>query len=115
VPRPTKTLLVIEDEPALRRVMERILRTAGYQVLLATDGKDGLEQFRAHQSKIDLILTDLEMPSFGGRDVVAGIRAAGSPLPVLLVTGYAAEHVDEIDDRHVWILTKPWTLSRRPS
>ena len=108
-PSGTETLLVVEDEPALRRAMERILRNAGYQVVLAADGREGLERFRVHARELDLVLTDLVMPQLGGREVVAGMRAAGSRLPVLLVTGYGAEYMDEIDDGDVSILTKPWT------
>ncbi len=109
MPSGTETLLVVEDEPALRRAMERIPKNAGYRVLLAADGREGLERFRAHAHTLHLVLTDLVMPQLGGREVVAGMRAAGSRLPVLLVTGYGAEYMDEIDDPNLSILTKPWT------
>ena len=49
------------------------------------------------------------MPQLGGREVVAGLREAGSQLPVLLVTGYGADYMDEIEDEDVSVLTKPWT------
>ena len=108
-PSGTETLLVIEDEPALRRAMERILRNAGYHVVLAGDGREGLERFRAHATEIDLVLSDLVMPQLGGREVVAGLRSEGSEVPLLLVTGYGAEYMDEIDDDGVSVLTKPWS------
>jgi signal transduction histidine kinase len=108
-PSGTETLLVIEDEPALRRAMQRILGNAGYRILLAADGREGLERFRAHAKEVDLVLSDLVMPQLGGREVVAGLRAAGSSIPVLLVTGYGAEYMDEIQDEGVSMLTKPWS------
>jgi two-component system, cell cycle sensor histidine kinase and response regulator CckA len=104
-----RTLLVVEDEPALRRAMERILRTAGYEVLTAADGAEGLQVWREHQGDIELVISDLVMPKLGGREVLAGLRAEGARCPFLLVTGYGAASVEELRAGGVPMLTKPWT------
>jgi signal transduction histidine kinase len=103
------TILVIEDEPALRRGMERILTAAGYHVLLARDGRDGIESYRRHHARIDLVVSDLVMPRLGGREVLEEIRGSGDPCPFLLITGYGAESLSELRGRGVSMLTKPWT------
>jgi len=104
-----RTLLVVEDEPALRRGMERILQAAGYHVVTAADGAEGLQVWRDHQDRIDLVISDLVMPKLGGREVLAGIRAQGARCPFLLVTGYGAASVEELRADDVSLLTKPWS------
>jgi len=85
-----ETILVAEDEVALRRLTERLLTGLGYTVILAEDGTEALEIFAARRDEIDLLLLDLVMPRKGGREVYAGVRAAGSDVPVVFMTGYAA-------------------------
>ena len=106
--RGDETILVIEDEPALRRAMERVLRAAGYRVLLARNGKEGLETFEANHDRIQLVVSDLVMPQLGGREVLAGLRGSGYLCPFLLVTGYGVEYVEELRGEDVSVLTKPW-------
>jgi two-component system, cell cycle sensor histidine kinase and response regulator CckA len=108
-PRNQGTILVIEDEPALRRGMERVLTSAGYQVLLAQDGREGIESYRRDPARIDLVVSDLVMPRLGGREVLAEVRGSGDPCPFLLITGYGADSLAELRGRGVSMLTKPWT------
>ena len=78
-------MLVIDDEPLVRRLLSHLLTRAGFQVTEAVGGADGIRQLR--EAPVDLVLTDLRMPDCSGWDVA---RAAGqfSPgLPVVLVTG----------------------------
>lgn len=103
------TVLVIEDEPALRRGMERVLTTAGYRVLLARDGRDGIERYRKHRSRIDLVVSDLVMPKLGGKEVLAEIRRGGDACPFLLITGRSVEALGELRGKGVSMLTKPWS------
>lgn len=104
-----ETLLVIEDEPALRRAMERVLGAAGYVVLLAGDGREGLEIYERERERIDMVVSDLVMPQLGGREVLAALRRSDPRIPFLLVTGYGVEYVEELRDDHVAMLTKPWS------
>jgi len=103
------TILVIEDEPALRRGMERVLAAAGYRVLLARDGREGIESYRKHRARIDLVISDLVMPKLGGKEVLAEIRREGGACPFLLITGYSVESLGELRGKGVWMLTKPWS------
>jgi two-component system, cell cycle sensor histidine kinase and response regulator CckA len=86
-----ETILVAEDEPALRRLTERLLTGLGYTVFVAEDGVEALELFERRRDEIDLLLLDVVMPRAGGSDVHARVRAAGSAVPVVFMTGYSAE------------------------
>ena len=61
-------ILVIDDEDSIRRLLQATLRRAGYRVLVASNGAEGVTQFTAHQAEIDLVVTDLMMPGPNGRD-----------------------------------------------
>jgi two-component system cell cycle sensor histidine kinase/response regulator CckA len=100
VPAPTQpgasrgggeTILIAEDEVALRRLAERLLTGLGYAVLTAADGAEAIELFARHRDKIDLLLLDIVMPGQGGREVYARVRESGSEVPVVFMTGYSAE------------------------
>ena len=91
-PRGTETVLLIEDEPDVLRMTETMLSRYGYTVLSARDGKEGLDQFRREQERIDLILLDLSMPRMSGQEFLNVIRAE-SPCPRIIVsTGHLHDH-----------------------
>jgi CheY-like chemotaxis protein len=89
--------------------MERVLAAAGYRVLLARDGREGIETYRKHRARIDLVASDLVMPKLGGKEVLAEIRREGGVCPFLLITGYSVESLGELRGKGVWMLTKPWS------
>jgi two-component system cell cycle sensor histidine kinase/response regulator CckA len=105
------TVLVVEDEDALRLVTERILLRAGYTVLTAADGAEALRRAEAHAGRIDVLLTDVIMPGMLGRDVAAAIVAARPDTRVLFMSGYAqpvlTTHGTLAADVH--LLEKPFT------
>ena len=86
-----ETILVAEDEVALRRIAERLLTGLGYSVLTAEDGVQALEMLERHRDRIDLVLLDIVMPGKGGREVYAAVRDSGSDIPVVFMTGYSAD------------------------
>jgi CheY-like chemotaxis protein len=86
-----ETILIAEDEVALRRLTERLLTGLGYRVISAADGEEAIELFARHRTDIDLLLVDIVMPGKGGRDVYEAVRATGSDVPVVFMTGYSAE------------------------
>jgi two-component system, cell cycle sensor histidine kinase and response regulator CckA len=90
-----ETILVAEDEVSLRYLASTVLERLGYTVILAEDGLEAVNLFRAHQSRIDLVILDLVMPRFSGRDALELMRAMRPDLRALFVTGYddAAAHV----------------------
>ena len=77
-------ILVVEDDPHTRRLMQAVLTGAGYQVIEATDGEDALEKMD-HQH-VDLILLDLMMPRMDGLEFTRILRESGCGLPILMVT-----------------------------
>jgi two-component system cell cycle sensor histidine kinase/response regulator CckA len=90
-PRPASgakgTLLVVDDEQAVRRTMKRILESAGYRVLEASSGENALRICEAHGDAIDLLVTDLRMPKMDGRELMRRARQQREHLRVLMVSG----------------------------
>jgi two-component system, cell cycle sensor histidine kinase and response regulator CckA len=84
----TETILVAEDEASLRYLASTVLERLGYTVILAEDGLEAVNLFRLHQSRIDLVILDLVMPRFSGRDALEMMRAIRPDLRALFVTGY---------------------------
>lgn len=85
------TILVIEDQASVRRLLVQVLEDAGYQVWEAANGRLGLEQFRAHPA--DLVLTDLEMPEMNGMDVIIELTRAYVDVKIMAMSGV---HPDEL-------------------
>jgi PAS domain S-box-containing protein len=83
------TVLLVEDEEAVRRIAAAILRRRGYAILEARDGGEALERADAHAGAIDLLLTDVVMPGLSGRELAARLRERRPRLPVLFFSGYA--------------------------
>ncbi|HVP30985.1 MAG TPA: MASE1 domain-containing protein [Myxococcota bacterium] len=110
---PRRTVLVAEDEPPLRKLLERVLVASGYRVLAAADGEEALALCRAHDGSVDLLVTDLVMPRLGGRALAREARALHPGLAVLYVSGYDAEGSRGalgVDDAE--LLAKPFTPER---
>jgi len=91
--RGTETILVAEDEEAVRKLVTGLLRSHGYRVLEAVDGQDAIDKFRAHSAEIDLVLTDVVMPKRSGRDVYDTVRAFRQDTEVVFTSGYAPEEI----------------------
>lgn len=105
-----KLVLVIDDEAAVRAVLDRILRRAGYDVVQACNGSEGLE--RIEQDAPDLVITDLVMPEREGLDTITEIGKRFQGLPVIAMTGAdAGELYLSIAGKlgAVRVLSKPFT------
>jgi two-component system cell cycle sensor histidine kinase/response regulator CckA len=85
----TETLLLVEDEAAVRASVRRLLEWHGYTVLEARNGADALRVFEAYEGDIDLVLTDVVMPEMGGHELVERLRAQRPELRVVFMSGYA--------------------------
>ena len=94
LPRGSETVLLVEDEGAVRAALHRLLARQGYMVLEAADGEEALEIWRARGRDVDLVLTDLAMPRLGGLALAGRLRAMRPELPVVLMTAYAGEAAD---------------------
>ena len=86
-------ILVVDDERAVRRTAKRLLTRAGFEVLLAEDGQEGLDMALAHGDTIGLILLDMTMPELNGSEVLRQLRGQGVSTPILLSSGYSADEV----------------------
>ncbi|HYW50458.1 MAG TPA: ATP-binding protein [Gemmatimonadaceae bacterium] len=86
----TETILLVEDEPQVRAVAARALRAAGYRVLEATNGRDGVQVARRERDVIDMIVSDVVMPEMGGKEMVELARHFLPSVAVLFVSGYTA-------------------------
>lgn len=107
----TETILLAEDEDSLRKLAYDVLTSLGYTVLMASDGVEALKVFQLNQHKISLLLLDIVMPRQGGRATFEAIRASGSDVPVIFMTGYSAEIARSrfIASSSAAILQKPYT------
>lgn len=83
------TVLVIEDDAAVRLLLVQALTDAGYQVSEAVDGRQGLAQFRAQPT--DLVLTDLEMPTMNGLDLISELTRTYRQVKVMAMSGGPSE------------------------
>jgi len=111
------TVLIVEDEPLLRKVGVKMLSRLGYETISASDGVEAVELFRANRDRISWVLCDLVMPRMNGWDTLATLRRLDPEVTVVLTSGYDEAHAMGIEDRerpHAF-LPKPWTLERLAS
>jgi PAS domain S-box-containing protein len=83
-----ETVLVVEDEAALREVTRRILSRNGYEVIVAANGPEAIDVGAGRPGQIDILLTDVVMPHMQGKEVAERVRAAQPGLRVLFMSGY---------------------------
>jgi CheY-like chemotaxis protein len=94
LPRGTETLLLVEDDPAMRQFAVEVLQTQGYNVLSAVNGKDGLNKARTHKGPpIQLVVTDVIMPLIGGRVMVECLKMTFPEIKVLFTSGYTEDTI----------------------
>jgi two-component system cell cycle sensor histidine kinase/response regulator CckA len=93
--RPTGTVLVVDDEPIVRDVVEGALKQLGFQVLTAADGLEAVAMFQAHAEDLICVVLDLEMPKMGGGQALGEIRKLREDMPILLTSGYPEEAAAE--------------------
>jgi two-component system, cell cycle sensor histidine kinase and response regulator CckA len=89
----TQTILVIDDEEIVREAVQDILETIGVQVIEASNGRDGIEQYRQEQERIGAILLDMKMPGLSGVETLRQLRQINPTVPIILSSGYAEEEM----------------------
>ena len=88
----TETILAVEDEPALRELVQVVLESAGYRVLLAENGQSALALFAEHGEEIDLLITDMVMPGgINGRQLAERLQTQKPGLRTVFTRGYSAD------------------------
>ncbi|MDP2273289.1 MAG: MASE1 domain-containing protein [Archangium sp.] len=102
------TILVVEDEPLVRRTVVLVLERAGHRMLTAGDGEEALALLRQPGHGVELVLTDVVMPRMGGVELARAVRAS-YPLPVLFMSGFHESHVELAAEQ---VLAKPFTADQ---
>ncbi len=108
----SETILVGEDEDALRKIADSFLTALGYRVITARNGEDALAIFRGESGTIDLVLLDIAMPGMGGLDVYREIIKIRPDIAVLFMTGHSldASNVRFMKQQGVGAIQKPFTM-----
>ena len=108
------TILLVEDEEAVRSFAARALRMRGYNVLEASGGEDALEIVRAESSPIHLLITDVVMPNMDGPTLVRAVRRIRPEMAVIFMSGYAEESFRRNDEKaeDLHFLPKPFGLKQ---
>lgn len=101
-----ESILLVEDEPAVRQLFAQALMRAGYGVFEARNGQEALKVFEEHQNEIDLLLTDMRMPYMGGADLAHHLRARSHNLKLICISGYPG---GEAADLGADFLAKPFS------
>ncbi|HEX4066470.1 MAG TPA: response regulator [Acidobacteriaceae bacterium] len=98
------TILVVEDDHAVRLLFTRVLETAGYRVIACENGTTGLAAARLQIDRISAIVTDAKMPGMSGETLIARIRSLRPELPAIVVSGNT---LDGVSDSATVFLAKP--------
>jgi len=106
------TVLVVDDDDAVRAVASKVLRRSGYHVLEASGGRDALRIARERGGAVDLLLTDVVMPELDGRELSERLRADYPDIRVLFMSAYTEDEVilQGVQVAQVNFLSKPFNL-----
>lgn len=101
-----ETILLVEDEPAVRQLFAQALARAGYHVYEARNGQEAMKVYDQYGDTIDLLLTDLRMPYMGGAELAEHLRARRGTLKMICVSGYPSKEDSELTSD---FLAKPFS------
>jgi PAS domain S-box-containing protein len=112
--RGSETILVVEDEAAVRQLTDRILSAFGYQVLTAENGAEGIAISSQHKGPIHMLLTDVIMPHMNGKELAERIKAERPAVKVLYMSGYTRDIIARrgVLEPETAFIAKPLTLER---
>ena len=116
MPTEAATILLVEDEAAVRTMVTTVLERHGHRVIVATTGTQALDLADAADPPVDLLITDMVLPGMQGPEVAALIRSRWPGLPVLFMSGYPDRALREVDPSSFDFLQKPFSpddLARR--
>jgi two-component system, cell cycle sensor histidine kinase and response regulator CckA len=109
-----RTVLLVDDEPLLRKTGARMLETLGCRVVLAEDGREGVARFQEHHEELGLVLLDMVMPIMGGQAAFEAMREIDPRVPIILCSGYAADEAVRkmLEQGLAGFLAKPYRLAQ---
>ena len=100
-----KTVLVVDDDASVRESVQKVLRDAGYEVLLAAGGLEAVVRFDTH--KTDLVLLDIGLPNQNGREICQHLVSEHPHVPVILITGQAGQFNSALAAGAAALMEKP--------
>ena len=111
--RTVGTVLMIDDNQVLRSVVSRFLRTQGFRVLEAEDGRSGVDLFQVHEAAIDVIVLDLNLPRLSGREAMSELQQIRPGVKVILTTSFSKDiALTALGGLYPWgFIQKPYLLS----
>jgi PAS domain S-box-containing protein len=117
--KPTKdlrgheTVLIVEDNVQVKNLVHEILKTRGYKVLMAENGREAMTLLAAHDAPVDLLLTDVIMPEINGKELFARITKKRPDMKVLYMSGYTANVIAHhgVLDEKVQFIQKPFSAT----
>jgi CheY-like chemotaxis protein len=110
-PGATPHVLVVDDEPAVRRFAARVLEGQGYQVSTAKDGVEALRLVGTAPRPLGLVVTDVIMPRLDGVELLRTLAASHPALPIILMSGYATAHLADVGvAAPCAVLVKPFSV-----
>jgi two-component system, cell cycle sensor histidine kinase and response regulator CckA len=109
-----KTILVVEDEEMVRKVIQKILTREGFRVFVTSSAVEALSTYEKERASIDLVLTDLLMPQMGGQELAEHLKKLCPKLPIIFMSGYTENAIvhQGILDRGIHFLEKPFEAQR---
>ena len=109
-----ESILVVEDEPSIQKLIELVLQSSGYRVITASDGIQALELYAQNRHALSLVLTDLKLPRLSGLDLVRAIQTKDRHIPVIVASGSLDEWCsEELKSLEVAaFLNKPFTVAQ---
>jgi CheY-like chemotaxis protein len=108
-PRPRTRVLIVDDEPVVRRALQRILERDGHQVTLAERGQEAIDLYADRWKDLDVVVLDVRMPDVDGREVLRRMREVNPDVRAILSSGYAVESDPSLSIAGTWVLEKPYT------
>jgi two-component system, cell cycle sensor histidine kinase and response regulator CckA len=109
----SRTILVVEDESLMRRLLERILCTDDTSVMLAADGQEAIDMYRDHKQEIGVVLLDLGLPKLSGWEVFKNMKQQNPDVCVIVASGYLDPDLkSRMHDAGVqYFIEKPYKLN----
>jgi CheY-like chemotaxis protein len=105
----SETILLVEDEPNLRKVVKKVLQKHDYRVLEASMGPEALRVFEENKGDINLLLTDMVMPQgMNGKELADRLKERQPTLKVIYTSGYCPEALEKELDKKTLFLAKPY-------
>jgi len=106
------TVLLVDDEEVIRKVVKAMLENMGFDVVLACNGHQALELYDTHLDDICLVLLDLTMPVMDGLSCFKALRQKSQEIKVLISSGYSSQEIGDIltQDKHIGFIQKPYIM-----